>query len=136
MRQMTLADNGFERFRKTTRREQFLLEMDQVIPWRDLCKVINPFCPKPKDAGRPPAGVERMLRIYFLQHWFKLSDSAVEEALYNSRAMRRIVGFDLGREATAASGQVSRSCMMVSSSCHWLLHEHCHPLSAKHLSRG
>ena len=98
MRQQTLADEGFERYRKPTRRDQFLAEMDQVIPWRDLCKVIKPFYPTPKGAGRPPVGLERMLRIHFLQHWFNLSDPAVEEALYDSRAMRRFVGIDLGRE--------------------------------------
>jgi IS5 family transposase len=93
-----MADEGFEKFRKPTRREQFLSEMDQIIPWRDLCKVIKPFYPKPKGAGRRPVGLERMLRIHFLQHWFNLSDPAVEEALYDSRAMRRFVGIDLGRE--------------------------------------
>ena len=98
MRQQTLADEGFERFRKPTRREQFLNEMDQIVPWRELCDVIKPFYPKPKAAGRPPVGLERMLRIHFLQHWFNLSDPAVEEALYDSRAMRRFVGIDLGRE--------------------------------------
>ena len=98
MRQRTLAEEGFEKFRKPTRREQFLDEMDQIIPWRDLCKVIKPFYPKPKGAGRPPVGLERMLRIHFLQHWFNLSDPAVEEALYDSRSMRRFVGIDLGRE--------------------------------------
>ena len=98
MRQQTLADEGFERYRKPTRRDQFLAEMDQVIPWRDLCKVIKPFYPKPRGAGRPPVGLERMLRIHFLQHWFNLSDPAVEEALYDSRAMRRFVGIDLGSE--------------------------------------
>lgn len=98
MRQRTLADSGFERFRKTTRREQFLAEMDQVIPWRDLCAVIKPFYPVPKGAGRPPVGLERMLRVHFLRHWFNLSDPAVEEALYESRSMRRFVGIDLGRE--------------------------------------
>ena len=74
--------------------------MDQIIPWRDLCKVINPFYPKVKrkGAGRPAVGLERMLRIHFLQHWFNLSDPAVEEALYDSRAMRSFVGIDLGRE--------------------------------------
>jgi len=61
-------------------------------------KVIKPFYPKPKGAGRPPIGLERMLRIHFLQHWFNLSDPAVEEALYDSRAMRRFVDIDLGRE--------------------------------------
>jgi len=98
MRQRTLAEEGFEKYRKPTRREQFLNEMDQVVPWRDLCKVIKPFYPKPKGAGRRPVGVERMLRIHFLQHWFNLSDPAVEEALYDSRAMRRFVGIDLGHE--------------------------------------
>jgi IS5 family transposase len=98
MRQQSLADVGFERYRKPTRRDQFLAEMDQIIPWRDLCKVIKPFYPKPKGAGRRPIGLERMLRIHFLQHWFNLSDPAVEEALYDSRAMRRFVGIDLGRE--------------------------------------
>jgi len=98
MRQQTLADEGFERYRKPTRRDQFLAEMEAVIPWRDLCKVIKPFYPRPKGAGRPPVGLERMLRIHFLQHWFNLSDPAVEEALYDSRAMRRFVGIDLGRE--------------------------------------
>ena len=96
MRQQTLAGTGFERFRKRTRRETFLLEMEQIIPWRDLCKVIKPFYPKVKrkGAGRPPVGLERMLRIHFLQHWFNLSDPAVEEALYDSRAMRSFVGID------------------------------------------
>ena len=98
MRQRTLAEEGFEKYRKPTRREQFLNEMDQIIPWRDLCKVIKPFYPKPKGAGRRPVGVERMLRIHFLQHWFNLSDPAVEEALYDSRAMRHFVGIDLGQE--------------------------------------
>jgi IS5 family transposase len=98
MRQQTLADEGFERYRKPTRREQFLAEMDRIIPWDGLCGVIEPFYPKPEGAGRPPVGLERMLRIHFLQHWFNLSDPAVEEALYDSRAMRRFVGIDLGRE--------------------------------------
>jgi hypothetical protein len=98
MRQQTLAEATFERYRKPTRRELFLDEMDQVIPWGELAEVIEPFYPKPDGAGRPPVGVERMLRIQFLQHWFNLSDPAVEEALYDSRAMRRFVGIDLGRE--------------------------------------
>jgi len=98
MRQQTLADEGFERYRKATRREQFLAEMDKIIPWRELCEAIEPFYPRPEGAGRPPVGLERMLRIHFLQHWFSLSDPAAEEALYDSRAMRRFVGIDLGRE--------------------------------------
>jgi len=81
-------------------------EMEQIIPWRELCKVNKPFYPKPKGAGRPPLGLERMLRIHFLQHWFNLSDPAAEEALYGSRAMRRFVGIDLGREPAAGETKV------------------------------
>ena len=98
MRQQTLAEEGFEKYRKPTRREQFLDEMERMIPWAELSAVIEPFYPKGEGRGRPPVGVERMLRIHFLQHWFNLSDPAVEEALYDSRAMRRFVGIDLGRE--------------------------------------
>lgn len=97
-RQGTLADEGFERYRKPTRRDQFLEEMDRIIPWAELAAVIEPFYPQGKGAGRPPIGIERMLRIHFVQHWFNLSDPGVEEALYDSRALRRFVGIDLGRE--------------------------------------
>jgi IS5 family transposase len=97
MNQMTLATGTFETFRKLTRREKFLAEMDRAVPWNDLCAVIEPVYPKPGN-GRPPIGLERMLRIYFLQHWFNLSDPGAEEALYDSRAMREFVGIDLGKE--------------------------------------
>jgi len=96
-RQSTLAGTGFDKYTKTTRRAQFLAEMDRVVPWRALCARIDPVYPK-AGHGRPPIGVERMLRMYFLQHWFNLSDPAVEEALYDSPTMRAFVGIDLGRE--------------------------------------
>lgn len=98
LRQTTFADGSFETYRKPTRRERFLAEMDLVIPWAELCALIEPFYPKNDGPGRPVVGLERMLRIHFLQHWFNLSDPAVEEALYDSRAMRSFVGIDLGRE--------------------------------------
>jgi transposase, IS5 family len=88
---------GFERYTKKTRRAQFLEEMGQVVPWRKLCALIEPYYPK-AGTGRPPVGVERMLRIYFLQQWFNLSDPSVEEALYDSMVMRDFVGIDLGSE--------------------------------------
>lgn len=97
MKQMTLATAGFDRYAKTTRRASFLAEMERVVPWRRLCRLIEPVYPTAGN-GRPPIGLERMLRIYFLQHWFNLSDPAVEEALYDSQSMRRFVGIDLGRE--------------------------------------
>jgi IS5 family transposase len=89
--------NGFERYSKKTRRAVFLDEMEQVVPWAELGALIEPHYPKAGN-GRPPVGVERMLRIYFLQQWFNLSDPAVEEALYDSAVMRSFVGIDLGRE--------------------------------------
>ena len=88
---------GFERYAKKTRRAAFLEEMEQVVPWGKLCALIEPHYPKAGN-GRPPVGVERMLRIYFLQQWFNLSDPAVEEALYDSLVMRQFVGIDLGQE--------------------------------------
>lgn len=97
MRQQSLTD-GFEKHRKKTRKERFLEEMDQIIPWQRLSDAIRPHYPAPKGAGRRPVGLERMLRIYFLQHWFNLSDPAAEEAIYDSRAMRQFVGIDLGNE--------------------------------------
>jgi len=97
-KQQTLAASGFERYRKRMRREQFLADMNQVVPWDPLVERIAPVYPKGEGAGRPPVGLERMLRIHCLQHWFNLSDPAVEEALYDSRAMCEFVGIDLGRE--------------------------------------
>ena len=88
---------GFEQYTKKTRRAKFLEEMEQVVPWAELCALIEPHYPQPGN-GRPPIGVERMLRIYFLQQWFNLSDPAVEEALYDSSVMRQFAGIDLGRE--------------------------------------
>jgi IS5 family transposase len=96
--QATFAGSGFEAYRKPTRRELFLAEMERVVPWVQLVALIDPVYPKPQGAGRPPIGLERMLRIYFLQQWFNLSDPAVEEALYDSVSMRTFVGIDLGRE--------------------------------------
>src|SRR6266513_6533820 len=97
MKQLTLAAVGFERYAKTTRRAAFLAEMERIVPWWALCRLIEPFYPKPGN-GRPPVGVERMLRMYFLQQWFNLSDPGVEEALYDSAVMRQFVGIDLGQE--------------------------------------
>ena len=107
MKQMTLGATGFERYAKTTRRAAFLAEMDRVVPWAELCALIEPVYPKP-GKGRPPVGLERMLRLYFLQQWFNLSDPAVEEALYESSSMRTFIGIDLGREPAPDETTVCR----------------------------
>ena len=88
---------GYERYRKRTRREEFLRVMDAIVPWAALCLVIEPHYPKGV-GGRPPIGLQRMLRIHFVQHWFNLADVACEEALYDSASLRRFVGIDLGHE--------------------------------------
>lgn len=102
MKQQTLAlaadhNSSFEQYRRPTKRDVFLATMEQVVPWAQLCAVIEPFYPKAGN-GRPPIGLERMLRMYFVQHWFNLADEACEEALLDSTALRRFVGIDLGRE--------------------------------------
>ncbi len=101
MKQQSLAmaadQSGYEQHRKSTRRDEFLATMEAIVPWAALCEVIEPHYPKAGN-GRPPIGLERMLRIHFIQHWFNLADLACEEALYDSVSLRRFVGIDLGRE--------------------------------------
>jgi IS5 family transposase len=97
MRQASFA-TGFERYSKVTKREKFLYEMDRIVPWQALGKVVASHYPT-GERGRPPVGVARMLRIYLMQLWFDLSDPGMEEALYDSAAMRNFAGIDLGREA-------------------------------------
>ena len=97
MRQQTLAtQTGFERYARKTRRERFLEEMEQVVPWSELERLVGPHYPKGEN-GRPPVGLDIMLRIYFLQQWFNLSDPGAEDALYESAVLRGFCGIDLGR---------------------------------------
>jgi IS5 family transposase len=93
--QRTFASKAWAQKGKVTRRERFLGEMDAVIPWRRLLAVIEPHYPK-AGAGRRPLGLEKMLRIYFLQQWFNLSDPQAEDAIYDSASMRRFAGVELG----------------------------------------
>lgn len=97
MRQLTLARQAeFQRYSKKTRREQFLEGMDAVMPWTELLALVAPHYSK-GETGRKPVGLEIMLRVYFLQQWFALSDPAAEDALYESAVLRRFAGIDLGR---------------------------------------
>ncbi len=110
MKQQTLAmaaDQTFENYRKPTRRDEFLKTMEAIVPWSALCEVIEPHYPKAGN-GRPPIGLERMLRIHFVQHWFNLADLACEEALYDSASLRRFVGIDLGREPVPDSTTITK----------------------------
>ena len=85
--------------KKRTRREKFFGEMERIVPWARLMGVIEPLYPKSGRVGRPPIGVPKMLRMYFLQQWYGLADEAFEDALYDSQALRAFVGVDLARES-------------------------------------
>jgi IS5 family transposase len=96
-KQQTFAGLAWQNKGKKTRRERFLSEMDAIIPWRQLLELIEPHYPKAGN-GRPPLGLEKMLRIYFLQIWFNLSDPGAEEAIYDSESMRRFARIELSED--------------------------------------
>jgi IS5 family transposase len=98
MKQTTFASAAWDKKGKVTRRERFLAEMDAVIPWKHLNRLIEPHYPKAGN-GTQPMPQERMLRIYFMQQWFNLSDPAMEDALYDSESMRRFAGIELSEDA-------------------------------------
>ena len=97
MQQLSLAQQAeFQRYGKKTRRQQFLDEMEAVMPWAELLSLVALYYSK-GETGRKPVGLAIMLRVYFLQQWFSLSDPAAEDALYESAVLRRFAGVDLGR---------------------------------------
>ena len=96
--QFSFADAEFAAKKKVTRRDRFLGEMERVVPWAELLKALSTRSTTRRRRtrrGRPPIGLERMLRIYFLQQWYGLADEALEDALYDSQAMRAFLGIDL-----------------------------------------
>lgn len=97
--QLGFATYEYAQNKRVTRREKFLGEMQQVVPWARLEALIEPAYPSGGRVGRQPIGVARMLRMYFLQQWSGLADEAVEDAIYDSQAMREFVGIDLARES-------------------------------------
>jgi len=99
MRQITFASQpSFEKYGRVSRREHFLNTMEAVVPWAELEALIEPHYPKAGN-GRPPISLGTMLRIYFLQHWFNLSDPGAEDALYESPVLRGFAKVDLGQMA-------------------------------------
>ena len=95
--QPSFSESEFAAKKKTTRREKFLARMETLLPWAKLLAVIEPFYPKGQ-RGRPPVGLERMLRVYCLQQWYALADEALEDALYDSQALRGFARIDLASE--------------------------------------
>lgn len=96
-RQGSFSQAEYAGKKKQTRRDKFLAEMEQVVPWSRLVARLQPLYPK-GERGRPPIGVERMLRIYFLQQWYGLADEALEDALYDSQGLRSFAGIDLSHD--------------------------------------
>ena len=98
MKQMTLAaTKGFEKHNRATRKAEFLGRMESLMPWAEFCALIEPHYPKAGN-GRPPVGLERMLRMYCIANWFNLSDVACEDALYDVPVFREFCRIDIGRE--------------------------------------
>ena len=92
---MSFAQAEYRAKKKLTQRDIFLAKMEQVVPWSRLLAVVEPHYPKSGKRGRPPIGIERMLRMYFIQQWYGLADVAVEDAIYDSQALRNFCGIDL-----------------------------------------
>jgi len=101
MKQISFAQAEHQHKKKVTRRERFLAQMDSLLPWQRLIDALSPayFPDSAGRRGRPPIGLERMLRIYFLQQWYALADEALEDAIYDSQSMRDFVGIDLAVES-------------------------------------
>lgn len=93
MKQQTFSDIEYSNRRRKTKREEFLDSMDEMIPWDYLVSIIKPYYPSGK-RGRPPKSIETMLRMYLMQNWFNLSDEGIEDAIYDSYAMRSFMHLD------------------------------------------
>ena len=107
-KQQTFAGEAWRRKGKVTRRERFLAEMDAVMPWDRLLELIRPHYYAPSGQGRKPHDLEPLLRIYFLQQWFDLSDPAAEDAIYDSESMRRFARVELGDDKVPDESTILR----------------------------
>ena len=107
MNQQTFADIEYSNRKKKTRREEFLNTMDKLIPWEEWIEMVRPYYPEGK-RGRPPRGIETMLRMYLLQKWFGLSDAAAEDAIYDSYSMRSFMHLDFFKEQVPGAATLAK----------------------------
>ena len=106
--QQSFSDIEYGNRKRKTKRDEFLEKMDKTIPWEETVKKIEPYYPSGK-RGRPPRGIETMLRMYLLQSWFKLSDKSVEDAIYDSYAFRKFMKVDFIGEAQVPDATTLRN---------------------------
>ena len=97
--QTSFSELEYATKKKLTRRDRFLAELEAITPWAALEQTIAPFYPGDGGPGRPPKGLTRMLRMYIAQQCFGYSDEGIEDAIYDSQAIRRFIGVDLSRDA-------------------------------------
>ncbi len=112
--QLGFSDWERSRVRKQTRKEKFLCEMEAVLPFSTLVKVMQPFYPQGgPQGGRPPYGLETMLRIHLMQNWWSLSDDAIEDALIDTSAIRRFAGTDLVKDQIPDATTILAFCHFI-----------------------
>ena len=97
-KQQSFTDLEYSMRKRKTKREEFLETMDAITPWEEIVAIVEPYYYKNK-RGRNPRGIETMFRMYLLATWFNLSDEAVEDAIYDSYAMRKFMGLDFTTES-------------------------------------
>ena len=110
MKQISFAQAEHQNKKKVTRRERFLAQLEVLVPWQRLLDALSPsyFLNAAGKRGRSPIDLERMLRIYFLQQWYALTDEALEDAIYDSQAMRDFMGIDLAIESVPGATTLLR----------------------------
>ena len=111
-RQSSFSQVEYAGKKKQTRCDVFLGEMEVVVPWARLIAVVEPHYPKSGKSGRPPIGIARMLRMYFIQQWYGLADVAVEDAIYDSQALRNFCGIDLAVESVPDATTLMNTTLM------------------------
>ena len=92
-----MSQSEYSHRKRVPKRENFLQQMNQIIPWKRWVAMISPFYPEGK-RGRPPKGIECMLRMYLMQAWFNLSDEGIEDAIYDSYSMKKFLGIDFRKQ--------------------------------------
>ena len=96
--QLSFSSLGYQNKKKRLRREVFLSEMNQAIPWKELLRALRKHYKENRENGRPSYAAELMLRIYFMQQWYQLSDEGMEETLYDTHSLRNFAGLELGSD--------------------------------------